>query len=251
MNEGSSSVNEDCDGQAAGGACSGRNDCACAECREHGHVIRLIMDGLRAATREDGTQVLVDSGRQIAFREDGTATAWSNWSETPRRTLIRFKPSRDGGLIPKERGKRRSAVIEELGSLLNDHGVSVTARERPGPESQLPEDEVVAAVEQLRTELGTLDAAYAEVAKVRGFAASYVKRLYLAHRNVLPSVPSQAGPDLEGPRGPDLLEWIKQVQSAGDTSFSAVSREVAEVMGWTPEQLRHQLVGNSGSGSRT
>jgi hypothetical protein len=151
------------------------------------------MDGFSVVTLEDSTQGLVDSGRQVAFRKDRTATAWSDWSETPRRATIHFNPSRDGGLIPKDRGKRREAVIDELGYLLDAHGVSVSARERPGPPSKLPADEVVAAVDRLRSEGHTYTAAYAKVAEERHFTPTYVKRQYLAGRKDRHLKPSQAG----------------------------------------------------------
>ncbi len=204
------------------------------------------MDGFRVVTLDDGTQALVDSGRQVAFRKDGTATAWSDWSETPRRAVIRFNPARDGGLIPKDRGKRREAVIDELGYLLDAHGVSLSARERPGPQSKLPADDVVAAVDRLRSEGHSFTAAYAKIAEEQHFAPTYVKRQYLAGRKGRHLKPSQAEsePRTDGPLGPDLLEWIRQVQSASGVSFSTACGEVAAVMAWTPEQLSDRLLGH-------
>jgi len=189
---------------------------------------------------------------QVAFREDGTAAAWTAWSKRPRRTLIRLDPSRNGGVKPRERGKHRAAAIDELGNVLRAHGVSVTERERRGPESDLPASEVVAAVNRLRSAGQSAEAACAEVAKERHYSVQTVRRKYWDNRKKeLDPVPEpEPQRPLDGPRGPDLLRWIERIKAAEGVSFSTAARHAAEARGWTSEQLRRQLVGTWQSTSR-
>jgi hypothetical protein len=181
----------------------------------------------------------------VVFREDGTASASSSWSKVPRRKPVRFARSESGGLKPIDGGKRRAAVIDEFGWLLNAHGVALSDRDRPGPKRLLPETEVVSEVNYLHSQGRTFDTAYADVAKSRHSNVSSVKRAYLSnrHRQTEESTQAESSPCDEGPWGPDLLQWLKTIEVKANISFTEACKSVASIKGWTPEQLNNHLSG--------
>lgn len=202
------------------------------------------MGGFPPVTLEDGTRRPMHWSVFI-FRDDGSAVAVWPWGGSKRRTPLRFRRSRNGGLIPVERGRHRAAAIAEVGYLLDAWGVPVAVREPGGPipgSLGLPADEVVALVGALRPKAGSIAAACVEVANQPRYTYTpdWIRRTYYAGRERQPTAPE---PFMDGPRGPELAAWIWTRQTDTGVAHLSAATEMAERLGWTHEQLCRQLYG--------
>ena len=216
------------DGHTA--ACSAARGCVCEECSAHGPVTRLLMG--------------ID--HQVVFRMDAngvvTASAWTMWSETPRRVPIRLQAAQGGALKPKDRGRRRAGMLREIGGLLAAWGVTVVAHDKPGPAVTVPIDEIVHEVDERRHAGVAAEAELRDVAKARDFPYETVRRNYWDRkRDPTPLRPRY--PLMEGPRGPDLAARIALLQADHRGTYEAATQRMAADLDWTTDQLHRQLFG--------
>lgn len=221
-------------------------------------------------------RLLAGLRHKIWFREDGTVWACYGWSNPQRRKDVQFKTLPDGSLAPLDRGRRRTDVVDDLVAILRAHGVAVTSRQTPGPRSGLPPREIVADVDQLRSQHLSVDAACRKVAAERGYSPDSVRRRYWTQRkdlrkhteapptgsvdNHYEGAPQPTRPSCSHTRlrslsdlaseagadslcGPLLSERIRQLRSKRGLTFAQASASLAAKMGWTSEQLLDRLVG--------
>jgi hypothetical protein len=136
-----------------------RTPMPCAACDEHGPVTALFM-GLH---------------HSIAFREDGTGTACYGWSKTARQTHARLRTSRDGGVVPEERGRRRGEIVRDLSGMFR-----MVESDRRGPKSgqMVPSALVRAEVDERVARGATKATVFRDLAEEMGWSAETIKRHY-------------------------------------------------------------------------
>lgn len=203
--------------------------CDCARCKELGPPDRLILGFDHA----------------IAFRSDGSADGGSSRGSTNRRTPIRFNRSRDGGLVPAERGRRRKAVIEELGPILSAHGVALSDEEQRGLISYISPEELVVRIDALRKDGASASDAIRQVAEENQMTVKYIQdRYYKCRKDVylVPSIPPEyrGRIDLEGP---PLTLLIETVARKLGIKYNEASQRISKYFGWDAQEFIHRTVG--------
>jgi hypothetical protein len=127
---------------------------------------------------------------QFVVRDDGTISALYP-SDLVRRRPVRYRRSKDGRVVPVDRGKRRARVIEETGPFLDAVGPQhpeypgsfpgITSEDKRGPVGA-DVATIFERVEALRSDGYTVDAACQQVSDETYWSYSVVRRHYYSER---------------------------------------------------------------------
>jgi hypothetical protein len=219
------------------------------------HAVQLRADGSAEAISNRGSSerrlatrfVKTRDGKPI-FTEPEPNQAALDSAYSQRRAPIRLAKSREGGLVPTDRGGRREAVINELGPVLEAHGIPLSSRERRGPRPTVPVKRLIAEINELITEGMMVSIAFQTIADQYFMSAKYVQDTYYAHRNderTKPEDPIDRTKELLNRelRGEKLVETLRVISYRQGTSSGTVLKRLAEQLGWSADEVRDRLEG--------
>jgi hypothetical protein len=116
-------------------------------------------------------------GLVLVYGEHNQVTACYSGPGSERRH-VRFKKLPDGSLLPVDRGRRRAAVIAEIGPALEAHGTDVRAQSTPGQKRCLDADELVARVVETQSLGMSVERACHEIADEKQCEMDSVRRVH-------------------------------------------------------------------------
>jgi hypothetical protein len=182
----------------------------------------------------------------VVKREDGSATAISRRGNTLRRTFIRLKKARNGGLVSVQRGEHRKLIEHELGPVLAAHWIELVKAETRGlipPESN---EEIVQYVENLRSRGLRPRDAFRKLASHLSVSEKHAQNTFYKARRSLKNTMINEGHDFDDSLlvGPNLLELVRRLSRSWRITEGEAARIVSEDFGWDKAEYTSRVQGS-------